>query len=144
MNTGSEPGRHSLERVGQALDKVRRVLHDLEQSGRPVGGAQGDGAAGDAVPSTDHRHDQLRAHEAARLLNIPLKEVYAAVRDRRLIATRFGRNLWFNRTDLEAFGRATQRLQAFARTAHRAGRRASATPPPTRSRVKRADNIKKS
>lgn len=138
MNTGSEPERHSLERVGQALDKVRRVLHDLEQNGRPAGAPQGD-AAGDAVTSTDHRHDQLRAHEAARLLNIPLKEVYAAVRDRRLIATRFGRNLWFNRADLEAFARAIQRLEAFARTARRAGRQASA-----KSVSRRADNIKKS
>lgn len=133
MNTGPEPGRHSLERVGQALDKVRRVLHDLEQTGRPTATAPHSAPAGGQAPATD-RHDQLRAHEAARLLNIPLKEVYAAVRDRRLIATRFGRNLWFNRTDVEAFGRPTQR----------GGRQASTTPSSSRGRGTRTDRLKKS
>ncbi|HKX18871.1 MAG TPA: helix-turn-helix domain-containing protein [bacterium] len=144
MNTGSEPGRHSLERVGQALDKVRRVLRDLEQAGRPAEASQENVAAGGAAPNADHRHDQLRAHEAAQFLNIPLKEVYVAVRDRRLIATRFGRNLWFNRTDLEAFARATQRLEAFGRATQRAGRQASATASPSRPRAKRVNNIKRS
>lgn len=134
MNSGSEPGRHSLERVGRALDKVRRVLHDLEQTGHPRGAPEQDVGAEDPAPSTDRRHDQLRAHEAARLLNVPLKDVYAAVRDRRLIATRFGRNLWFNRTDVEAFARATQR----------GGRRGSATPSSSQGRVERADSVKKS
>ena len=129
MNTGPESERHSLERVGQALDKVRRVLHDLEQTGHPTGAPPQNVAAGHPTPSTNGSHDQLRAHEAARLLNIPLKEVYAAVRDRRLIATRFGRHLWFNHTDLEAFVRATQR----------AGHRASATPSAGRARVARDD-----
>jgi len=45
----------------------------------------------------------LRIHEAAKLLNIAPKDVYAAVRDDRLSATRLGRFLWFRRDDVEVF-----------------------------------------
>jgi len=105
--------RRSFERVRDALNNVRRVLGDLDQSGHRL-----------TAPDTEdtgkrwhanQRYDELRAHEAARVLNIPLRDLYAAVREHRLPARRLGRFLWVRRKDLDAFanelsrGRATKR-----------------------------------
>jgi excisionase family DNA binding protein len=103
MGTSAESGRRSLERVREALDKVRRVLRDLDQRGHPPTLRRSEGAGATPAWPENHRDDMLRAHEAARLLKMTSKDVYAAVRDYRLPATRFGRFLWFRRADVEAF-----------------------------------------
>lgn len=90
MGETPQAGRGSLERVREALNKVRRVLGDLDQSGH-------------------QRYDELRAHEAAWVLNIPLRDLYAAVREHRLPARRLGRFLWVRREDLDAFANELSR-----------------------------------
>jgi excisionase family DNA binding protein len=54
-------------------------------------------------------NDLLRPHEAARRLGVPLRDVYAAVRDGHLPSTRIGRFLWFRGDDVDAFAEASRR-----------------------------------
>jgi excisionase family DNA binding protein len=89
--------------VREALDKVRRVLRDLDERAHPGTPPRTYGPAPRHELSDNYREDLLRTHEAAKLLKVAPKDVYAAVRDDRLSATRFGRFLWFRREDVEAF-----------------------------------------
>jgi len=109
VDASPESGRRSLERVREALDKVRKVLRDLDQDRHePTPPAATKETSADA---TEH-NDELRAHEAARLLSIPLKDLYAAVRDHRLRGRRMGRFLWFRREDVDAFAEQLARTGA--------------------------------
>lgn len=103
VDSSPESHRKYLDRVRGALEKVRRVLGDLDPHTPGSARALDRTAAAPAEtsPGVD-RDDLLRAHEVARHLDIPVKDVYAAVRDRRLRATRIGRFLWFRREDVEA------------------------------------------
>lgn len=90
LGLSSQPHRQSLERIRGVLEKVHQVLRHLnERRGEPA-------QAGDNA-------DLLRPHEAARRLEMPIRDVYAAARDRRLPSTRIGRFLWFRRNDVDAF-----------------------------------------
>ena len=102
MGVSPESGLRSLERVRETLDKVRRVLRDLDERAQPRTPLRAHGPASRKAGSENYREDLLRAHEAAKLLKIAPKDVYAAVRDDRLSATRMGRFLWFRREDVEA------------------------------------------
>ena len=103
MGGSPESGLRSLERVRETLDKVRRVLRDLDERAQPKTPLRTHGPALWHAQPHDHREDLLRTHEAAKLLKVASKDVYAAVRDDRLSATRLGRFLWFRREDVEAF-----------------------------------------
>jgi excisionase family DNA binding protein len=102
MKESTEPARQSLERAREALERVQRVLQDLGEVRQHAGTPPTEHASVDRLQSNGDKHDRLRAHEVARLLNISVKEVYAAVRDRRLAAHRLGRFLWFRRADVGA------------------------------------------
>ena len=102
MGASPESGRRPLERVREALDKVRKVLRDLDH-GAAEPAVSRDADAGGAAWGDTARDDTLRAHEAARLLDMPVQELYAAIRDQRLPARRLGRFLWLRRSDVEAF-----------------------------------------
>src|SRR5579859_6665358 len=101
MGESLQVERRSLERVREALNKVRKVLGALDQSGDHLT-AMGDQDAGERW-HTNQGYDELRAHEAARVLNMPLRDLYAAVHEHRLPARRLGRFLWIRRKDLDAF-----------------------------------------
>lgn len=106
MDSSPESHRQYLDRVRGALEKVRRVLGELGSNGHDAAKALNrTGASPQATRPSPDRDDLLRAHEVARRVNIPVKDVYAAVRDHRLRATRIGRFLWFRRDDVEAFAR---------------------------------------
>jgi excisionase family DNA binding protein len=103
MGASPESGQPSLERVRKALDRVRKVLLELDHDGREPAASSGAGAASAAAWPHADRDETMRAQEAARLLDMPVQELYAAIRDGRLPARRLGRFLWLRRTDVDAF-----------------------------------------
>jgi len=84
------------------------VLAQISRERAPAGAAANGPATAEQCPPA-RRPDQMRACEVARVLNVPVKEVYAAVRDERLPATRTGRFLGFRRDDVDAFARRMRR-----------------------------------
>ena len=105
MGEPPQEERQSFEQVRKALNKARRVLGELDQSRHHLTAPE-TRDAGKKWP-TNQRCDELRAHEAARVLNIPLRELYVAVREHRLRARRLGRFLWIRCKDLDAFANET-------------------------------------
>ena len=107
MHPSSLPHRQHLDRIRGALERVRKVLGDLDQhQNNPATSLdRTTGPVRAGMPQGADRDDLLRPHEAARRLHMPLRKIYAAVRDHRLPATRIGRFLWFRGEDVDTFAK---------------------------------------
>jgi excisionase family DNA binding protein len=122
VDVSPESGHQSLERVREAVDKVRKVLGELDSGSPRAGGREAAALPVQGSPARGREDEELRAHEAARLLNLPLQELYALVRDHRLAARRLGRFLWFRRADVEAFASRAHRSGSRRRPDQKRGR----------------------